>query len=120
MNVFFVVGDVVITPSLEGTILPGVTRDSVITLLRDMGLPVQERRIAIDEIVAAAERGTLREGFGTGTAAVLSHIRRIRYGNRDLQLPSVDERTVGPEVRRHLIAIATGQEPDTFGWLEAI
>lgn len=120
MNVFFVVGTEVLTPSVEGTILPGVTRDSVITLLGDMGLSVRERPIDIEEIVSAGECGTLRECFGTGTAATLSHIRRIRYGDREVELPPVEARTVGPEVRRRLIAIATGQEPDPYGWLEPV
>jgi branched-chain amino acid aminotransferase len=120
MNVFFVVDGEVITPSLDGTILPGVTRDSVITLLKDMGLAVHERRISIDEIVSAAERGVLLECFGTGTAATLSHVRRIRYRDRDLHLPPVDARTVGPAVRQRLIEIATGQAPDPYGWLEVI
>jgi branched-chain amino acid aminotransferase len=120
MNVFFVVDDCVVTPALEGTILPGITRDSTMRLLRDMGLRVQERRISIDEIVAAADRGGLQECFGTGTAATLSHIRRIRYRERTIELPPVDARTVGPEVRRRLIAIATGCEPDLHGWLEPV
>ncbi len=120
MNVFFVVDDEVITPSLDGTILAGVTRDSVIALLRDSGISVRERRIAIDEIASAAERGALRECFGTGTAASLSHVRRIRYRDRDFELPPVDARTVGPKVRTRLIAIATGREPDPYGWLETI
>jgi branched-chain amino acid aminotransferase len=85
-----------------------------------MGLRVQERRISIDEIVAAADRGGLQECFGTGTAATLSHIRRIRYRERTIELPPVDARTVGPEVRRRLIAIATGCEPDLHGWLEPV
>lgn len=120
MNVFFVVQDQVITPSLDGTILPGVTRDSIITLLRGMGLSVQERRISIDEIATAAERGVLLECFGTGTAATLSHVRRIRYQDRDFDLPPVEARRVGPAVRRRLIEIATGRAPDPYGWLEVI
>jgi branched-chain amino acid aminotransferase len=120
MNVFFVVNDEILTPSLGGTILAGVTRDSVITLLRDMGLSVRERLIEIDEIMSAGERGALRECFGTGTAATLSHVRRIRYGDREVELPPVEARAVGPEVRRRLIAIATGVEPDRYGWLEVM
>jgi branched-chain amino acid aminotransferase len=120
MNVFFVIGNEVVTPSLEGTILPGVTRESIMTLLHDMSVSVRERRITISEIVEAHDRGTLRECFGTGTAATISHVRRIRYGNRDLELPPVDGRTVGPAVRARLVAIATGQAPDPHGWLHAV
>jgi branched-chain amino acid aminotransferase len=120
MNAFFVVDDEVITPSLDGTILAGVTRDSVIAILGDMGYRVQQRPVAIDDIMAAGARGALRECFGTGTAATLSHVRRIRHAGRDLELPPVEERAIGPEVRRRLIAIATGAEPDLRGWLDII
>ncbi len=120
MNVFFVVDDEVITPSLEGTILPGVTRDSVLTLLRDSGVAVRERRVSIDEIMAAADRGALREAFGTGTAATLSHIGRIRYHGRQVELPPVEARTIGPAVRSELMAIATGCAPDRHGWLDVV
>lgn len=120
MNVFFVIGDEIITPDLSGTILEGITRDSVLTLLREMGHSLQERRISIDEIVAAHDRGILRECFGTGTAATLSHVGRIRYRDRDLRLPPVEERAVGPGVRERLVAIATGRARDVHGWLDRI
>jgi branched-chain amino acid aminotransferase len=120
MNIFFVIGDEVVTPRLEGTILPGITRDSALTLLRDMGLTVLERRVSIDEVIDAYDRGLLRECFGTGTAATLSHIRRIRYRDRDIVLPDVAERTIGPTVRNRLVAIATGVAPDPYGWVERL
>jgi branched-chain amino acid aminotransferase len=118
MNVFFVIDDEVVTPDLSGTILPGVTRDSVITLLRDAGRVVQERRLSIDEVTAAYDRGALRECFGTGTAAILTHVRRIRFRDRDLVLPPIEERTIGPAVRERLSAIMTGRAPDPHGWLD--
>lgn len=124
MNVFFVVdaggGPRVVTPELTGTILPGVTRDSVLTLLREMGVAVEERRLAIDELLAAHDRGALRECFGAGTAATLSHVRRIRYRDKDYELPAVETRSVGPAVRERLVAIATGRAPDAHGWLERV
>jgi branched-chain amino acid aminotransferase len=120
MNVFFVMGEEVITPSLEGTILPGITRESVITLLRDYGVTVRERRVSIDEVLTAFDRGSLVECFGTGTAATVSHVRRLRYGDREIELPPVKERTVGPAVRERLVALATGQAPDPHGWLDVI
>jgi branched-chain amino acid aminotransferase len=120
MNVFFVIGDTVATPSLDGTILPGVTRDSVLTLLRDRGLAVEERRIALDEIVAAHDAGQLRECFGTGTAATLVHVKSIRYGDRQIVLPSPDHRPVGSAVREALVGIASGTLADRHGWLERI
>jgi branched-chain amino acid aminotransferase len=121
MNVFFVFKDGrVITPSLTGTILPGVTRDSVLTLVRDIGLPVEERRISIDELFDASDRGEVSECFGTGTAATLSHIRSIRLGDRVITLPAVEDRRVGPAVRDRLVRIATGVLPDPHGWMEVI
>lgn len=120
MNVFFVIGDEVVTPPLEGTILPGVTRASAITLLRDMGHTVRERRIAIDEVIDAHAAGTLRECFGTGTAATVSHVRSIRRGARQHVLPPVEHQTVGPGVRQRLVDVATGRAPDPYGWLRAV
>ncbi len=120
MNAFFVIGDRVVTPSLGGTILPGVTRDSVLVLLRAMGFPVDERRIAIEEILEAHDRGALREAFGAGTAATISPIGRIRYRDREIRLPDPAQRTVGPAVRSRLVAIMTGVEPDPYGWIERL
>lgn len=120
MNVFFVIGDDVVTPPLTGTILPGVTRDSVITLLGDMGHHVKEERISMDELLTKYDAGEIHECFGTGTAATVSHVRRIRYKNRTLELPPVEERTVGPAVRERLLNIMTGREPDPYGWIEQI
>ena len=117
MNVFFVLGDTVVTPELGGTILAGVQRDSVITLLRDRGIRVDERRISIHELVAAHARGELREAFGTGTAATVSHVRSIRYRDQHLVLPPVEQRTIGPAIRAALLAVATGRAPDPHGWV---
>lgn len=120
MNVFFVLRDQVVTPSLNGTILPGITRDSVITLLRDLGYRVKEDRISIEEVFRSYEQGTLLECFGTGTAASVSHVRRIRYQDRTLELPPIEQRKVGPAVREKLLAIMTEKEPDPHGWVERI
>jgi branched-chain amino acid aminotransferase len=120
MNIFFVIGDDVVTPPLTGTILPGVTRGSVITLLGDMGYRVKESRLSIDEVLASHENGTLRECFGTGTAATVSHIGRIRYGERTLELPPMEARTVGRAVQERLLAIMTGRDHDAYGWVERI
>jgi branched-chain amino acid aminotransferase len=124
MNFFAVIEEAgalrLLTPDLGGTILPGVTRDSAIALARDMGLDVDERRIAVDELVEHHRAGRLRECFGTGTAATLVHIQRIRHGELDLVLPPVEARTVGPAIRERLMAIASGREPDRFGWVETV
>ena len=118
MNVFFVIGDEVLTPPLTGTILPGVTRDSVITLLRDMSYRVKEERISIDDVIQSHKRGELRECFGTGTAVTISHIKRIRYRDQCLELSPIEERNVGPAVRERLLGLMTGRLPDPYGWSE--
>jgi branched-chain amino acid aminotransferase len=120
MNVFFVVGEDVVTPRLSGTILPGITRDSVITLLRDIGYRVREERIAIDEVFRSHDRGELRECFGTGTAATVSHVSCIRHKDRTIELPPVEQRKVGPLIREKLLGIMTERQPDRHGWVERI
>lgn len=120
MNVFFVIDGIVITPALEGTVLPGITRDSVLTLLTTMGVEVQERPISIDEVASAHAAGRLRECFGTGTAATISHIAEIGYQDRILTLPSVADRNIAPAVLARLRALYTGREPDPFGWLSPV
>jgi branched-chain amino acid aminotransferase len=119
MNAFFVMEDGVVTPQLEGTILPGVTRDCALTLLREMGLQVEERRISIEEVVHAARAGTLRECFGTATAAIVSPVGRIRYRDADLRLP-VPERGIAWQLRDRLNGIACGRLPDVHGWLDIL
>ena len=120
MNVFFVLGEDVVTPPLSGTILPGITRDSVITLLRELGYRVKEDRISIEELQSSYDRGELRECFGTGTAATVSHVRRIRYQDRTMELPPLEKRKVGAAVRDKLLAVMTGHEADPHGWVESI
>ena len=117
MNVFFLIGNKAVTPSLEeGTILEGVTRDSAITVLRDMGLTVEERRIDIDELIAAYRAGTLKEVFGTGTAATISLIRDLRY--KDLVM-TFDTETwkVSTALKKTLTSIREGLLADTHGWM---
>ena len=89
MNVFFIINNTAITPSLEeGTILEGVTRSSVIQGLKEMGLAVEERKINIDEVVAAYKEGVLTEVFGTGTAAVVAPIRELNYKGFSMEFPA--------------------------------
>ncbi len=86
MNIFFKINGTVITPQLNGSILPGVTRDSVINLCKLWGVPVEEKRISIDEIFEAYENGTLEEVFGTGTAAVISPVGELRWENKIMKI----------------------------------
>ena len=120
MNVFFVIDGEVITPELTGTILQGVTRDSAITLLRDKGVQVQQRRVAYDEIVKAHADGKLDEAFGAGTAATISPIIEIASADGVLELPPDEDRKVGPALLKELTDIRRGRAEDRHGWLEAI
>ena len=79
MNLFVRIGDEIITPPLDGTFLPGITRESVLTLLRDWGMKVSERKLSIDELREAHKKGELREVFGTGTAAVISPVGALGF-----------------------------------------
>lgn len=120
MNVFFRIGDEVITPELGGTILPGITRRSVLELLRSWGVPAVERKIAIDEIFEAHAAGILEEAFGTGTAAVISPIGRLAWR---LQVIDINEGKIGELSQKlydTLTGIQTGQLPDDFGWTEEV
>ncbi|MDJ0557134.1 MAG: branched-chain amino acid aminotransferase [Microcoleaceae cyanobacterium MO_207.B10] len=117
MNVAFVINDVVVTPKLTGTILAGITRDSVLTLLRDMGVKVEERLISIDEVVKDYQDGNLSEAFGMGTAATIAHISTINYQGSDMILPPVSERKYAPQVLQRLEDIKTARVTDTYGWV---
>ncbi len=120
MNIFFVIDDEIVTPALNGSILPGITRDSVLALSRSWGLKTSERRISIDEVMAAHASGKLQEIFGSGTAAVISPVGELKYGD---QIISVGDGTVGPVANRmyhYLTDIQYGKVPDTLGWIERI
>jgi branched-chain amino acid aminotransferase len=117
MNVFFVFGKTVVTPSLdEGTILAGVTRDSAITELREQGYIVEERRISIDEVVSGHRSGKLTEIFGSGTAATISYIRELKYKDYIMTFDTSAFKTA-PALRKILMDIREGKRPDTHGWL---
>jgi len=120
MNVFFIIGNKVITPDLtEGTILAGVTRDSAMVVLKDMGYSVEERPLGIDEILQAFDNGELKEVFGTGTAATISLIRELRYKEKNMVF-NTDSWTITPELKRRITAIREGHSTDTYGWLYRI
>jgi branched-chain amino acid aminotransferase len=120
MNVFFIIGNTAVTPDLNsGTILAGVTRDSVITLLKEIGLGVEERPISIDEIIAAYKAGHLKEVFGTGTAATISKIKELKYKDFIMKF-NVDAWTTSPEVKKRMDAVKYGTAPDIHGWMYKI
>ena len=120
MNVFFIIGDTAITPDLtEGTILAGVTRDSTMVLLREMGFNVEERALSIDDVISAYKAGILYEVFGTGTAATISMIKELRYNDFVMEF-DVDSWKTAPLVKSQLNAIRYGQLPDNHGWMYKI
>jgi branched-chain amino acid aminotransferase len=120
MNIMFVIDGVAITPALSGTILPGVTRDSVLTLLREWKQPVEERPISVDEVVAAHASGKLQEAFGIGTAAIIAPIAAIGYRGKDMEIATGVADSLSKKIYTRLTNIQTGKEPDTHGWLVTV
>ena len=117
MNIMLRIGDEVLTPPLStSTILPGVTRDSVLTLLREWGVRVAERPIAIDEVIDAAHRGTLREVWGTGTAAVISPVGELAYKGERLVIGSGGIGELTRKLYDAIVDIQYARVPDTRGW----
>jgi len=117
MNIFFVIGDELITPELNGSILSGVTRDSVIQLAESWGIKVVERKISIDEVYAAHADGSLKEVFGSGTAAVISPVGNIKFDGKEI---TIGDGGVGPLAARFfndLTAIQYGKAEDPFNWI---
>ena len=107
-NAFFVIGDEVITAPLTGTILPGITRDSVLTLLRKKGVKVSERKLSIDEIVEAYEKGEFKEMFASGTAAVISPVGELMYKDTDMIINGGKTGPVAQYLYDTLYGIQTG------------
>jgi len=120
MNVAFVIDGTVVTPPLGGTILPGITRDSVLTLLRDLRLPVDERRITIDEVFDAHAKGTLQGAAGIGTAAVIAPLGRLRHKDREITLPTMGPDSPLMRAGAELEGIRSGKIADRHNWLLSI
>ncbi len=117
MNIFFRIGDELITPPLEGTILPGITRDSVIKLAKKEKMKISERRISIDEVYKAHDKNQLREIFGTGTAAIISPVGQLSYKGR---LISINNNQIGEWSQFFFDTITSyqyGKAEDPFGWI---
>jgi branched-chain amino acid aminotransferase len=117
MNLFFIMNGKAYTPDLStGTILDGVTRSSVITLLKDMGVPVEEKRVDLQDVIEAYNAGQLTEVFGTGTAATISLIRELKYRDTVMILDE-SKWKLAPEVKTRMDAIKYGTAPDNHGWM---
>jgi branched-chain amino acid aminotransferase len=120
MNIFFLIDNELITPALNGSILPGITRNSVLALAKSWGIRATERRISIDEVMEAHGAGKLQEIFGCGTAAVISPVGELKYGDTVI---SITNGKVGPMAQRLYQAITDiqyGKTPDPMGWTEPV
>jgi len=115
-NIFFLMEDELVTPPLTGTILPGITRDSVLQLARHWGLNVSERLISIQEVVEGCETGALKEMFATGTAAVISPVGEVGYQGRVLQIGDGRTGELSQTLYDEITAIQYGRKEDPFGW----
>lgn len=120
MNVFFIIGDEVVTPALVGSILGGITRMSIIELLRSKGYTVNERRLSIEELTEAHKNGQLKEAFGTGTAAVISPIGELKYGDLVMEVNGGKIGETSQMLYDTLTGIQWGRIPDTMGWIQTV
>ncbi len=120
MNMFFVIDGEVVTPALVGSILPGITRKSCLQVLRDKGYKVSERRVSIDEVVAAAQNGKLDEAFGTGTAAVISPVGLIQYKGVDYTINGGKMGAITSMLYDTITGIQYGKIKDEYGWRKVI
>jgi branched-chain amino acid aminotransferase len=118
MNVFFVLGDTVVTPDLNGgTILAGVTRNSIITLLKEKGIKIEERPLSIKEVSKAFDDGQFLECFGAGTAAVVAPIAELFYEGKTMTLPTAGPDSITELIKKELADIRYGRIPDTHDWM---
>ena len=115
-NAFFVIGDEVITAPLDGTILPGITRNSVITYLSDKGIKVKEKKLTIDELLEAYDDGKLKEMFATGTAAIISPVGELKYKDKVMTINDNKIGEIAQDLYDTIYGIQTGAVEDTYNW----
>jgi len=120
MNIMVKIGDEIVTPPLNGAILAGVTRDSILTLMRDWGLGVSERAISIDEVLDAADKGTLAEMWGTGTAAVVSPVGELGYKDRKVIINGGKTGVLTQKLYDAIVGIQYGETNDAHGWTQPV
>ena len=116
MNIFFKINGTIVTPMLNGSILPGVTRNSVIEVCKSWGLPVEERRISVDELVEAGRTGALEECFGSGTTAVISPVSHLRFENEVFQIGDGGIGPVSQKLYDTITGIQLGKIADDRNW----
>ena len=117
MNIFFLIGDELVTPPLSGSILPGVTRDSVLPIARDWGWNVSERAIRMEEVARAARDRSLREVFGTGTAAVISPVGSLSWQDEEFTINGGQAGELSRKLFHEITGIQYGEIPDRYGWV---
>ncbi len=117
MNIFFKIDGKVVTPALSGSILPGITRNSVITLCKEWGLEVEERKISVDELIEAQKTGKLEECFGSGTAAVISPVGTLRYKDDVMTIGNGETGELSQKLYDTVTGIQNGTVEDKFGWV---
>lgn len=117
MNVMFVVNGKLITPALSDSILAGITRDSVLRLVRSWNIEVEERKISVEEIVTGLKAGTVQEAFGVGTAATIAPIVLIGHEDKNYHLPPVEKWELAPRILQELNDIKYGLKADPLGWI---
>jgi branched-chain amino acid aminotransferase len=120
MNAMFKIDGKIVTAPLEGSVLPGVTRDSIITILKDWGYTVEERLLSIDELIEASKTGKLEEAFGTGTAAVISPIGQLYYQGEEFVINDFKTGELTQKLYDTLTGIQWGKVEDKFGWVRKI
>lgn len=116
MNVMFMIDNVLVTPSLSGTILDGVTRNSILTVAKDWGIKVEERKVSVEEVITAAQNGKLQDAFGLGTAATIAQIKIIGYNDKKYELSDLETRDFTNKLMDYFDKYRRGLLEDKFGW----
>ena len=117
MNIFFKIDGKIVTPMLNGSILPGITRNSVITLCKEWGYEVEERKVSVDELIEAQKTGKLEECFGTGTAAVISPVGKLRYKDEVMVISGGEIGPVSAKIYDEITGIQGGTKEDKLNWI---
>ncbi len=120
MNVMCVINDTIVTPGLHDTILAGITRDSVLTTAKDLGMKIEERKISVDELVDSHNKGIIQEIFGAGTAATIAPITLFGHNGKDYQLPPITESNFGSRIIKALDNVRRGRAADKHNWMQKV
>lgn len=117
MNILFVINGTIVTPSEDSdTILRGVTKRSVLEVAKKWGIPIEERKVSVEEVVSAIKNGSLTDAFGAGTAATIAPIAKIGFRDEILVLPPIETREISNKIKKYIDDLKAGKEEDVFGW----